>query len=160
MFTARSALSSYMQIFKWWPVFADVRIRSLATSCKIFVYTVAHKQFSIPGLRFSPASIIRQRSILTAILNTIGRILETFEQSSLVLCEISGGAAEAFALVGPYGTYNGLEAIRRALGSKITSHRTAGRSRQTLHAVVICTQHITNFHSTRENVVSFRLSWK
>ena len=130
---------------------------------RFVVDKVAQRQFSVPGLRFSPVSIIRQRSLLVAILNTIGRSLQTSKQSSLVFCEISVfrcGTIEAFALLGPYGTYNGLEAIRGALGRRVSTHRLARRSRQTLHPVIICIRHITNSHSTRANVISFCLSWK
>ena len=128
---------------------------------RFVVDKVAKRQFSVPGLRFSPVSIIHQRSLLAAILNTTGRSLRNSKQSSLVLCEISVfryGTVEAFALLGPYGTYNVLEAIREALGRRVYSHRLARRSRQTLHPVIVCIRHITNIHSTRANVVSFSLS--
>jgi len=127
---------------------------------RFVVDKVAQRQFSVRGLRFCPVSIIRQRSLLAATLNTIGRSLQNSKQSSLVLCETSGfrcGVVEAFALLGPYGTYNGLEAIRGALSRRVSSHRWARRSRQTLRPVIICIRHITNIQSTRANVVSFCL---
>lgn len=74
---------------------------------RFVVDKVAQRQFSVPGRRFSFVSIIRQRSLLAAIVNTIGRSLETSKQSSLMLCEISVfrcRAVEAFALLGPYET--------------------------------------------------------
>jgi len=74
---------------------------------RFVVDKVAQRQFSVPGLRFSPVSIIRQRSLLAAIVNTTGRSLQTSKQSNLMLCEISVfrcRAVEAFALLGPYGT--------------------------------------------------------
>jgi hypothetical protein len=104
-------LSSQRPGFDLWPV----RVR--------FVVDKAQRQFSVPGLRFSPVNIIRQRSLLTVILNAIGRSLQTSKQSSLVLCEISVfryGAVEAFVLLEPYGSYNGLEAIRGALGRRVS----------------------------------------
>ena len=128
---------------------------------RFVVDKVAQRQFSVPGLRFFPVSILHQRSLLAVILNTIGRSLRTSKQNSLVLCEISVfrcGTIEAFALLGPYGTYNGLEAIREALGRRVSTHRLARRSRQTLHPVIICNRHITNIHYTRANLVSFCLS--
>ena len=35
VFTARHALSPYMQVFKWWSLIAEARFRSLASSCEI-----------------------------------------------------------------------------------------------------------------------------